>query len=157
MRITKAASLWVVLFLVAAASVHSETLYKWTDSQGVQRFSNQRPPEDVDVYETIEGTREPSSSDAQRPEYRQMLNRVEQENRQSEAQARQIALERANEAQRKARAERKARIDAERQVLEQQIEELKNRGLSPTFSQGMRQAQIEKIEKQIDELEASGK
>ncbi|RJQ66507.1 MAG: DUF4124 domain-containing protein [Desulfobacteraceae bacterium] len=156
MRIWKAALLSVVLSL-AATIASSETLYKWIDGQGVQRFSNQPPPSDVEAYETFESAPEPSSDSGQREEFKHMLQKVEQENRQNEAQARQEASQRANEKKRKAEAERRFRIQAERQDLERQIEAIEKRALGPNFTQGMRQAQIEQIKLKIEALEESGK
>lgn len=155
MRIGKAALVLLILFL-ASGTAYSETMYKWVDAQGIQRFSNQPPPPDVKEYETIPGTDEPAPGDEQRPEFRQMMHRVEQENRQNDAEARQRELERAQEAERKAEAERRSRRQAERQRLERRIEQIKKRALGPTFTQGMRQAQIDQIQKQIDALEAPG-
>jgi hypothetical protein len=158
MRLFKAVPLLIVLS-VAAASVafaESETLYKWTDRHGVQKFSNQPPPPEVETYEIIEGVRNPASPEGERSSYRSMMNRVEEEKLRNEALERRKANERAQEERRQAEADRENRISAERRSLEQEIEAIENRALGPRFTEGMRRAQIEELQKKIDQLEQSG-
>jgi len=150
----------VFALFMAAASVHAEDIYKWTDTKGVQKFSNKPPPEGTD-YEIIEGVSYDSSDQAQdrgyRESYERMMERVERQNRQSDAESHQKALDRAQEERRKAETERKSRIQAERRRLQQKIDEINQRGMGPYYTEGMRRAQIEEIQEKIDALEAQGK
>ncbi|KJS32891.1 MAG: hypothetical protein VR64_05015 [Desulfatitalea sp. BRH_c12] len=153
------------LFLfLAAASVHAEDIYKWTDTKGVQKFSNKPPPEGTD-YEIIKGVSPNQAQDVSpdqaqdkgyRESYERMMEGVERQNRQSDAESRQKALERAQEEQHKAETERVTRIQAERRRLQQQIDEINQRGLGPYYTEGMRRAQIKEIQEKIDALEAQG-
>jgi len=155
MRLFRIVPLLILIFLIALTA-QAETLYKWVDEKGVQRFSNQPPPEDVDSYETIEGVPESDSSEqGERESYRSMMERVEEENRRSQFLERQKAKERAQEEKRKVEAEREKRISGERQRLEQQIDAINKRALGPKFTEGMRRAQIEEIQKKIEALEKS--
>ena len=138
-------------WLMIASPVIAETIYIWTDKDGVKRFSDQ-PPEGVEDYETEQGSA--AEPDAQnRTEFDRMIEEVKRENRQSEIQREQEAAQRKAEEERKAMAEKKARIQAERDRLQKQIDEINNRALSPTFTQGMRDNLIQKIQEKIEALE----
>jgi Domain of unknown function (DUF4124) len=152
MHICKGAFVLITLILTVSTGF-SDTLYKWIDAQGVQRFSNHPPPPDVKTYETIEGAPKSPAGDDQREEFKRMMQQVEKENRRNDAEARQREIERAKEDKRNAAIDRKARIQARCRRLQRRIDEIKKRGLGPNFTPGMRKAQIDQIQKQIDALE----
>jgi hypothetical protein len=153
MRLSNPASkLILALFLIlAGTTAEADTLYKWTDSDGVPRFSNQPPPPEVDSYEVIETGPSPEM-EQERSSYRIMMDRVQEENRQRELLERQMAQMREKEEKSRAEAEHEQRIQAQRQQLQQKIDEINRRALGPHFTEGMRRAQIEEIQKKIDEL-----
>jgi molecular chaperone GrpE (heat shock protein) len=140
-----------------AAPALSDTIYSWTDEQGVLRFSNDPPPENVKQFDRLESqpsSATPSDSDTQRrSSYDQMVRHSKQEARQIEQQRRQEARDKAEAMRRQAEARRKAETAAARRRLEEQIEAIKKRAVSPTYSQGMKQSQIDRLRKQIEQLE----
>ena len=108
----------------------ADNIYIWTDEKGVKRFSDQPPPVSVDTYETVEGA--PAASGSQtRNDFEKMVEDVKQENRQAEIRREQEAAREKAEAERKAAEQKEARTAAERARLQQQIDQLNNRGLSP--------------------------
>lgn len=149
MRIWWWAGLCLILSVVI---VNADTIYTWTDEEGVRRFSDQPPAEAADV-QTIAAEPPASADPGARDSYLRMLEEAEQDRRRLEAQREQEAAEAASKAEEEARARRQARIDAERERLQRQIDELNKRMLGPYFSQGMRQAQIDAIQEKIDALE----
>jgi hypothetical protein len=143
--------------LLLAANSSSKTIYSWTDENGVQRFSDHSPPEGVANFKQFESPSippdSPEATDERRPSYDQMVRRASQNAQRMEQQRKAEAAARAAEEKRLAEKRRQAKIKAERNRLLQQIEAIRNRALSPTFPQGMKEAQIDKIQKQIDALE----
>jgi uncharacterized protein YlxW (UPF0749 family) len=142
-----------------APPVIAETIYTWTDSEGKQHFSDEVPPEAVTNYKEIQTAPDSSGrSDAspeRRTSYDFMVEKAKREASQSEQQRRKEAEAREKEEKREAELRRKARIEPERRRLEQAIKGVENRALSPTFSMGMKKAQIEKLRKELEELTAS--
>ena len=132
---------------------YADTIYIWTDENGVKHYSNSQPPEDVDQVNTIEGIQYDDTSDKQyREAYDRMVNdaareadRHFEENAQKEAQ--RIEAERQKE-----QDAYNQRIAAERARLLKEIEELKSRGYGPTFTKGMQDNQIRRIQEQLDQL-----
>lgn len=139
---------FIVLLLTVPA--FGDTIYIWTDKDGVKRFSDQ-PPTDVQEFETIQGEAA-GAEDQNREGLQQMFDQVEQENREAEQRRAEEEAERQAEAERRAAEKREAKIKAQRDQLQQQIDALNKRALSPTFTQGMRDNQINELQKQIDEL-----
>jgi predicted nuclease with TOPRIM domain len=139
--------------------VIAETIYTWTDSEGKQYFSDAPPPDTITDYKEIQTVPDSSGQSNLSPErrssYDQMVEEAEKEALQSERQRRKEAEARAIQEKREAEQRRKARIEPERRRLEQAIEDLENRALSPTFSMGMKKAQIEKLRKELEKLMAS--
>lgn len=138
--------------LLLASHTPAGTIYIWTDADGVKHFSDTPPPQGVEDYDTAQGVIGDSGSD-QREGFQQMMKEVEQENIQADQEkgtrkAAQAAAEKEQEA-----AEQQKRIQAERDRLQKKIDELNNRALSPTFSEGMRQAQIDAILKEMENIE----
>jgi hypothetical protein len=143
--------------VLMAANVSSDTIYSWTDNKGVQQYSNEPPPEGVKNFKTIDSQaippNSPEASDQRRPSYDQMVRQASQAADQMELQRKAQAAARAAERKRLAEERRKAKIQAERSRLLKQIEAIKNRAVSRTYPMGMKEAQIDKIKKQIDALE----
>ncbi len=149
----------IVLWLWAAPMSGAETIYTWTDSNGIQRYSTHQPPEGIRDYKKIESpTPSPEASKAtekSRDSYNRMVEEARQESKQRELKRKQEDAARTKKERQKAEAEKQARIQAQRELLEKQIEALENRALSPTYSSGMRQAQIDELRNQIKKLETS--
>ena len=142
--------------LLSAANASSDAIYTWKDANGVQRFSND-PPQNVENYQRIESTdvRPDTNDDAnkRRTSYDRMVEKANEESRRLEEESRAREAKRIAEEKRLAEEHRQAKIDAERKRLMKQIEAIKNRAVSPTNPPGMKQAQIDEIQKQIDALE----
>lgn len=149
----------IAMWLWTVPLCGAETIYTWTDSNGVQRYSNQQPPEGITDYKKIESSApssvDPNANEKNRKSYDHMIEEVRQESQQRELKRRQEDAERAKIEKQKAEADKKARIQAKREILEKKIKDLENRALSPTYSAGMRQAQIDEIRNQIEKLEES--
>ena len=149
--------LWVMLCL--APPVIAGTIYTWIDSEGKQHFSDHPPPDTVaDFNETRtapDSSGQTNLSPERRGSYDQMVEKARKDALQSEQQRRKEAEARAIQEKREAEKQRMARIEPERRRLEQAIEDLQNRALSPTFSMGMKKAQIKKLREELEKLMAS--
>jgi predicted nucleic acid-binding Zn-ribbon protein len=148
----------LILFtgLLSAATVSADTVYSWTDEQGVQRFSNDPPPEGIEFFKKFESPTPPQNRSAveeRRSSYDQMVRKASEETLQLEQQREAEAAAQATEKKRMAEAQRKEKIQNERNRLDRQIEAIAKRALSPTYTQGMKQALINEIKKQIAALE----
>lgn len=136
----------------------ADTIYQWTDKNGVEKFSNEPPPEEVVDYK-IHQTQSPqdkkNNGNNRRSTYDHMINNASEEAEQLERERKMKAASQEAQKKRIQAKNREKRIQAERQRLQRKIDALKKRGLSPTFSKGMRQSQIEKIERQIEKLETN--
>ena len=139
--------------LVMAAPALADGIYTWTDAQGVKRFSD-HPPQDVENYEKVEGavTQDTPAAHDMRPGLQKMLDEVKAQNREDDQRKAREAAARQQAEERAAEAAKEAKKQAERQRLQKQIDDLNNRALSPTFTQGMRDNLIKDIQKQIDAL-----
>lgn len=145
-----AAAILVVLIMTVAPAI-AGTIYIWTDKDGVKRFSD-HPPAGVQDYETAVSSKS-KPSEGKREGLEKMLQEHEAQQTQEKAKEKEAEAMRKAEEERKARAQKSADSKAKREQLEQKIEALQKRGLSPTFTEGMRQNQINEIRKQIDSLE----
>lgn len=148
----------IIIAVVSFATVtaFADTIYKWTDKNGVQKFSNEPPPEtvvDYEIHQTPTSGSIKTDSQNRRRTFDRMTENASEEADQLERERKMKAA--SQEAQKKSieKENRKKRIQAERHRLEYKIDALKKRGLSPTFSKGMRQSQIEKLEREIQKLE----
>ena len=157
MKPTYLIGLWVILCL--APPVIAGTIYTWTDSEGKQHFSDQPPPDTVADFKETQTAPDASGQTNLSPERRgsfdQMVEKARQESLQNEQQRRKEAEARALQEKSEAEKRRMARIEPERRRLEQAIKDIENRALSPTFSMGMKKAQIEKLRKELEKLTAS--
>ncbi len=141
------------LWLCMITGAYADTIYTWTDHDGTQHYSNTPPPEDIKQFKALESKETSESSPARRPGYDRMVqqstteaDRIEQQRRDREK-----ALE--NERMRADRIRRKAQIESKRRALEQKIEAIQKRAVSPSYPQGMKAAQIQQIQNQIKQLE----
>ncbi len=149
---TKTRWAFLACFLFSVPVLWADTIYTWTDDQGIKRFSDRPPAEATDVG-TISAAPPEPAGEGVRPEYLQMLEKSAQERRQQEIEVQRKASDQAEKEKQKIQDQRNTKKDAERDHLQQQIGALNNRALSPTFTQGMRQNQIDQIRKKIDALE----
>lgn len=151
--------LWVTLCLAPPAIAGA--IYTWIDSEGKQHFSDQPPPDTVADFNATRTAPDSPGQTNQPPErrlsYDQMVEKARKEALRSEQQRRKEAAARAIQEKREAEKRRMARIEPERRRLEQAIEDLENRALSPTFSMGMKKAQIKNLRKELETLMAPPK
>jgi hypothetical protein len=148
--------IFIALFLIPS-STGAETIYTWKDKDGVMKFSNEQPPEDVTDYKTIVTPDTAADDSAQegrrRSSFDQMVQHASEAANISNEQRTKRALEKAAEQQRIAEDQQEARRQAERKRLESRIEAIKKRAVSRTYSYGMKQAQIEALRKEIEKLD----
>lgn len=137
--------------LLLASNAPAATIYIWTDADGVKHFSDQPPPEGTEDYDVAQGVIDRSGSD-QREGFKQMMQEVEQDNQQADQEREVKKAEQAAAEKEKKAAEEQARIQAERDLLQKEIDALNNRALSTTFTEGMRQNQIDAIRKEMEKI-----
>lgn len=145
-----AAAILLVLIMTVAPAL-AGTIYIWTDNDGVKQFSD-HPPEGGQDYETAVSSKS-KPSEGKREGLEKMLQEHEVQQAEDRAKEKEAEAIRKAEEEREARAQKSAETRAEREQLEQKIEALRKRALSPTFTEGMRQNQINEIQKQIDSLD----
>ena len=154
----RAAVLVCVIMLLVCPCLADESIYTWTDNNGVKRFSD-RPPEDIKHHDTIRIPQEQSEygkpAGDRRPEYDQMIENIRQEKQLTEQERIQAGADRAAEEKRNEDVRKKERIEAERRQLQEKIDDLKKRPVGRTYSQSLKNARIEEIEKQLDRLKNS--
>ena len=147
-----------VIMLWGCPCLADENIYTWIDNNGVKRFSD-RQPDDVKHYDTIRIS--PGQSEygtpagGSRPEYDQMIESIRQEKQQTEQERIQVGADRAAEEKRDEDARKKDRVEAERRQLQEKIDDLKKRPAGRAYSQSLKNARIEEIEKQLDKLKNS--
>ncbi|MDJ0668878.1 MAG: DUF4124 domain-containing protein [Desulfobacterales bacterium] len=151
----KSACVWFMglLFFLIAGMVQAGTVYYWTDENGVRHFSNTGPPDDVQEVGTKAETRSTAPVEAE-PE--QITDNepdpgtpVTQEDQPGSS---PTFRERAEAAQQ----ERLARqSEDERRRLQAEIEQVEQRSLSRTFTEGMRDARLNPLRQQLALLDAN--
>lgn len=153
----KTALLIIIAFFLIPSSISADMIYTWKDKDGITKFSNEQPPEDVTDYKTIitpDAEADDSAQEAQRrSSFDQMVRKASKAANTSSNQRTKKAAQKAAEQQRVIEAQKEARRQAERKRLESQIEAIKKRAVSRTYPNGMKQAQIEALRKEIDALE----
>jgi superfamily I DNA and RNA helicase len=139
------------------SSIDAETIYTWKDKDGVMKFSNEQPPEDVADFKTIvtpDAEANDSAPEARRrSSFDQMVKQASEAAHISNEQRIRIAAEKAAKQQRIAKEQQEAQRQAERKRLESRIEAIEKRAVSRTYPNGMKQAQIEALRKEIEKLE----
>lgn len=152
----KAMSLIIMVSLCFPLATDAEKIYTWKDENGVSKFSNSPPPENVTVYEVTEtsstNTNEQTSQSQRRSSFDQMVRQTSNEAAKSKERRKERAAAKAAEQKRILEEQEKARRQAERNRLENKIEAIKKRAVSPTFPNGMKQAQIDALRKKIENL-----
>ncbi|MBU2620908.1 MAG: DUF4124 domain-containing protein [Proteobacteria bacterium] len=152
-----AVSVFVIMLWVCPC-LADENIYTWTDNDGVKRFSD-RQPEDVKHYDTIKISPEQSeykeTAGGSRTEYDHMIESIRQEKQQTEQERIQGEADRTAEEKRNVETRKNERIEAERRQLQEKIDDLKKRPTSRAYSQSLKNARIEEIEKQLDKLKNS--
>lgn len=137
-------------------SAFADTIYSWKGQDGTLRFSSEPPPEGVTEYQAtssqVTDAINPSSENKRRPSYDAMVEKASQEADQSRQERLDREAAQAAEEKRIAEKKRQERIQTERKRLEKQIEAVKQRAVSPTYPNGMKQAQIEALTKKIEKL-----
>lgn len=142
------------LILFLWSPVRADDVYIWTDNDGVKHYSNEQPSEAIKDYQVVKGgiTSSESSEQQSRQEYDQMMQQVRAENRRADQERRSRDAQRKKALQQEEQTREQTRIKAERDRLQSKIDALNQRALSPTFTQGMRQAQIETIKEEMKQL-----
>lgn len=137
--------------LLLSANAPADNIYIWTDADGVKHFSDQPPPEGTGEYDVSQGVINSSDSET-REGYKEMMKEVDQENQQADQKSTAKKAAQAAAEKEKKMDEDQARIQAERDQLQKQIDALNNRALSTTFTEGMRQNQIDAIRKEMEQI-----
>ena len=149
--------IWIIVLAWFTANVTADTIYKWTDAQGVQRFSNEPPPDSVKTFDTIKSVNPPTQTQEPERQRRSSYDSMVESASSQADQLRKQRVSRENAAeinrQEVANQQRKAEIESKRRELEGEIAEIQKRAVSPTYPKGMKEAQIQKIQEQIDQLE----
>lgn len=146
----------MVALLLMPIFAYADTIYSWKGSDGTLRFSNEPPPEGVKAFQTTTSNKTDGdnqlSVDKRRASYDAMVEESarEAERSRQERQAREAAE--AAEKERNAEKKRQERIRTEQKRIKQQIEAVKKRAVSPTYPNGMKQAQIDALAKEIEKL-----
>ncbi|WP_319522350.1 DUF4124 domain-containing protein [uncultured Desulfosarcina sp.] len=151
---------WTFLIALAAClllvghSVSAGSIYTWTDADGVKHYSNEQPPEGIEEVQTIEEVQgDPTSAEQNQQEYDRMVEEAsEGADRHFDERAQEKARQE-EERQQQQDEEKERRIAEQRARLEKEIEAVRNRGLSPTFTKGMQDNLIRQLQEQIDQLE----
>ncbi len=139
-----------------AAPLPADTIFTWTDAQGIKHFSNLPPPKSVDRFGRIETrvtTLPCEGPEPQRRAYDEMIEQYRNEAAQSEAERGRIIENQSTQEQLNRRGQLNEKIRYERQRLKYQIEQLRRRAVSPTYSQGMRAGHIQALEDRLQRLE----
>ena len=158
----KSACLWFMglMILLSAGMVQAGTVYYWTDENGVRHFSNTGPPDDVQDVGTKAETRSTLPVEAEPPpveaEPEQMTGNEPNPDsagiQGNQSDSSPTFRERVEAAQQ----ERIARqAEDERRRLQAEIEQVEQRSLSRTFTEGMRDARLNPLRQQLALLDAN--
>jgi hypothetical protein len=144
----------VVLAVLLANVVAAGTIYRWTDADGVQRYSNAHPPEGAENVTTIDEVQSDQTSQNQiRQEYDRMVEEASQEADRHFQEQTEMKAKARQAAQQQKQAKHTQQLEQKRQQLQKEIEAIQNRGLSPTFSPGQKEYLIKQIQDQIDQID----
>ncbi len=149
----KSAFMWLaaLIILFSTGMLNAQNVYEWTDENGVRHFSNTGAPADVDeVDTTAEKVTPPAVEEQEAQEAAGEENEV-LSNAPPSGSPSQTVRERAEEAQREQVAKR---AEDERQRLQNEISQIEQRGLSRTFTEGMRANQLQPLREQLALLDA---
>ncbi len=145
---------FIALFFLFGSTLFADTIYTWTDADGIKRYSNSQPPEDVENVQTLQGIPyDQSADDRNRREYDRM---VEDASRSADRHFEEQADKKAQEAEARRQQQLEAqnrRIEQERAKLQKEIDDIQGRGLGPTFSSGQKANMIKQVQEKINQLE----
>ncbi len=154
-------SVWLAALAVLcyAAISSAETVYYWTDENGVRHFSNTGAPDDVEEVGSVAGSTSPTESDvpADAPEGSSEPPPTANEPDDTLAgtpdpdEAPLTARERAEQTQQDRMARR---AENERRRLQDEIAQVEGRSLSRTFTEGMRDNLLAPLKEQLALLDA---
>lgn len=146
----------IVICLIFAGGVGADSVYSWTDENGVRVFSD--TPPDASVKDLTE-TEKIETDEAKEQQSKENYNRmVKQANQQSEEEFEAVQEKNARikaEQQENKDHALKQKIDAEMQRLEAEIVKIQSRGLGPNFTQGMKDNLTNQVQEKMAELSAS--
>lgn len=141
--------LMLLMLCFAMASVHAETIYKWTDAQGTVHFG-ERPPEGVQAELVSITTRsDPSTNDPYAAARKNLQTPAEARAQQAE-QAKQWELER-QEAERMAAACAAQRARLQELIPRSRVLLQNPDGTSRMLTDGERQDMIDESQNFVDE------
>ncbi|MDJ0884272.1 MAG: DUF4124 domain-containing protein [Desulfobacterales bacterium] len=149
----KSAFMWLAALIVLFSTgiLNAQNVYEWTDENGVRHFSNTGAPPDAEaVGTTAEKITPPAVEEQEAQEAAGEENEVLSNAPPSESSS-QTIRERAEEARRE---QVSRRADDERQRLQNEISQIEQRGLSRTFTEGMRANQLQPLKEQLALLDA---
>ena len=137
----------------------AETVYFWTDENGVRHFSNTGAPDDVDDVGSVAGSVSPPATEepGEGPEepMEQPPGANEQEATQADSPDSGASPATAREQFENAQRDQVARkTEAERRRLQDEIAQIEGRSLSRTFTEGMRAARLDPLKEQLALLDA---
>jgi hypothetical protein len=147
----------VVAWLLAGVPGPADTVFTWTDDKGIKHFSDTPPPETSVQTLSIEprsSALPPPEQAPRRSTYDQMVEESRREADQMERKRKLEAEKLAAQKELERRSLLNAKIQTEKRRLADQIQQLRQRALSPTYPEGMRSAQIKAIEDQLKTLES---
>ncbi len=152
----KSACVWFMglLFFLIAGMVQAGTVYYWTDENGVRHFSNTGPPQDAqDVGTKAETVTAPdvAAEPEEAPPTANEQNQAPPDPQQNQEGSSPTVRDQF-EAARQERLARQA--EDERRRLQNEIREVEQRGLSRTFTEGMRSARLAPLREQLALLDA---
>ena len=141
------------LLFLFGQPVFANTIYTWTDADGVKRYSNSQPPDDAENVQAIQEIQyDQHRGDQSRQKYNRM---VEDASRSADQHFKEQAQKKVRnaKAKREQQQEKQARqIESELAKLQNEIDDLNGRGLSPTFSSGQKEHLIKQAQEKINTL-----
>ena len=151
---------WIIVtgltafFVLLGSTTMADTIYTWTDADGVKRYSNAQPPEGVGDVQTIEEVQyDDTGADQNRRNYEAMVKAASKEaDRHFEQQDRKKAMQ-AEAKRRREQAAQDEKVAEERARLMKEIEAIEKRGYSATFTKGMKENLIKEVQAKIDQLD----
>ena len=131
-----------------------DVIYQWVDEKGVKHFSDVAPEGNrkVTVVPGQGQSRPDPESDKQRKSFDSLVEQLNKETAASEAERKRRLEAEERQHQREAEAKRREQLEKKRKAILKEIEMIEKRALSPTFTEGMRKARLEKLKKQLQEL-----
>ncbi|MDJ0723320.1 MAG: DUF4124 domain-containing protein [Desulfobacterales bacterium] len=134
----------------------AETVYYWTDENGVRHFSNTGAPDGVGDVGSIAGSSSPPETEeqAEDPNEQSPDADLEDENRADKPDSTDSPPSVREQFENAQREQVARRSEEERRRLEGEIAQIEGRGLSRTFTEGMRAARLEPLKEQLALLEA---